>query len=335
MRNRSCALIGVGVMAALLILPALLSAGVWDTMNYQGVLTDASGTKVSGSTSITFSIWDAATSGDSLWGELHTITVADGVINVALGTTTPLSGLKGDKQYWLQLQVSGDVPMQRIKFSSVPYAANSHYLQGYAPGNALDIPINNSTLNTNLNADKLDGFDAGNQSAKIPISNTVLNTDLNADKLDGFDASSFAQANHTHAFAGVGGDGESTWVDVDTTHTTLASRSITAPAAGYALVIGTAEFTLTDTGSVADTTTLVVGVTKTDGTLPNDGDPCWAVSPEAYGHEIITVQRLFTVTQGSNTFYFQAFRGEVNAAAAAANRYLSVIFIPTSCGTVE
>lgn len=43
------------------------------------------------------------------------------------------------------------------------------------------------TLQTNLNSDKIDGYDAGNASGNIPVSNGKLNTNLNADKVDGYD----------------------------------------------------------------------------------------------------------------------------------------------------
>ena len=45
--------------------------------------------------------------------------------------------------------------------------------------------VSSSTLVTNLNADYLDGFHAGNSSGNIPLSNGTINTNLNADLLDG------------------------------------------------------------------------------------------------------------------------------------------------------
>lgn len=53
---------------------------------------------------------------------------------------------------------------------------------GHSNGN---IPINDRTLNTNLNADLLDHRDAGNSNGDIPINNGIVNTNLNADKIDG------------------------------------------------------------------------------------------------------------------------------------------------------
>lgn len=67
-------------------------------------------------------------------------------------------------------------------------------LDGYHAGNATgQVPVSNGTLNTNLNADKLDGIDAGNGTGQVPVSNGIVNTDLNADKLDGYHASSFVR----------------------------------------------------------------------------------------------------------------------------------------------
>jgi hypothetical protein len=45
-----------------------------------------------------------------------------------------------------------------------------------------------------INVDRVDGYDAGNASGQIPVNNATLNTNLNADLLDGQHASAFALA---------------------------------------------------------------------------------------------------------------------------------------------
>lgn len=45
-----------------------------------------------------------------------------------------------------------------------------------------------------INVDRVDGYDAGNASGNIPVSNGTVNTNLNADLLDGNHASSFVLA---------------------------------------------------------------------------------------------------------------------------------------------
>lgn len=324
---------------AILLLPTLLVAGIWDTMNYQGILLDDEGARVNGLKTITFSIWDSQTSGAMFWEEMHIVNVSDGVVSVVLGSTTPLTSLSGADQYWLQVQVTGDDAMPRIKMTSVPYAFNARYLQAYAPGNnTLNIPINNGAVNTSLNADKLDGFDAGNESLKIPLSNGTVNTNLNADLLDGSDATDFAEADHTHNALtitdepGIAWDTDSTSIDIETTPTTIAERAISAPAAGYALVIATAEFSMSNASAAAS---LNLGVTTTEGTLLGDGDHSWAIPDTIAEFEhsnVITVQHVFTVTAGSNTFYFQAYAADGNTSAAAINRYLSVVYLPSAYG---
>jgi hypothetical protein len=65
-----------------------------------------------------------------------------------------------------------------------------------AGGTALSVSgpmsITSTTKVTNLNADRVDDYHAGNASGNIPISNGTVNTNLNADMLDGSHASAFA-----------------------------------------------------------------------------------------------------------------------------------------------
>ncbi|AQR93491.1 hypothetical protein [Clostridium saccharoperbutylacetonicum] len=56
-----------------------------------------------------------------------------------------------------------------------------------------DVAYKTGTVQTNLNADKVDGYDAGNSSGNIPVSNGVVNANLNADMVDGIHASNLSQ----------------------------------------------------------------------------------------------------------------------------------------------
>lgn len=55
------------------------------------------------------------------------------------------------------------------------------------------ITLDNDGAGSGLDADKLDGYQAGNATGQVPVSNGTVNTDLNADKLDGYHASSFVR----------------------------------------------------------------------------------------------------------------------------------------------
>ncbi|NIP54592.1 MAG: hypothetical protein GWN67_21135 [Phycisphaerae bacterium] len=52
--------------------------------------------------------------------------------------------------------------------------------------------------NDATDADKVDGYDAGNASGNIAVSNGNICTNLNADKLDGFHSTAFAVNDHNH-----------------------------------------------------------------------------------------------------------------------------------------
>lgn len=49
-----------------------------------------------------------------------------------------------------------------------------------------------------VNAGKLQGLSPSNASGQVPVSNGTVNTNLNADKLDGYDASHFSADGHVH-----------------------------------------------------------------------------------------------------------------------------------------
>jgi len=59
---------------------------------------------------------------------------------------------------------------------------------------------------TAVNSDKVDGYDAGNASGNIPINNGTLNNNLNADMLDGLHASSFLNTENDYGRSGVATD---------------------------------------------------------------------------------------------------------------------------------
>ncbi len=131
------------------------------TMNYQGIIKDGDGVKVSGIHTISFRIWDDSLGGSQWWSENHTRDIIDGTVCIVLGSINSLASLDWSKQYWIELQILGDNdPMPRIRLTSVPYALNAKMMSGFSPGNLSgQVPVNNGILNINLNADKLDGAD--------------------------------------------------------------------------------------------------------------------------------------------------------------------------------
>ena len=61
-------------------------------------------------------------------------------------------------------------------------------LKSTAATGSAPLSIASSTKVDNLNADKLDGYDAGNIAGNIPVNNGTLCTNLNADLIDGYNS---------------------------------------------------------------------------------------------------------------------------------------------------
>ena len=73
--------------------------------------------------------------------------------------------------------------------TNIVVGLNADRLDGHNAGNASgDIPISNGIVCVDLNVGQIDGYEPGNASGYLPISNGILNTDLNADMVDGYNA---------------------------------------------------------------------------------------------------------------------------------------------------
>lgn len=78
------------VLASISVL-CLLQTGwgqVPRTISYQGVLKDTGGALVNNTLTITFSLYDVETGETTIWSELQSVVVSQGVFSVILGTDT-------------------------------------------------------------------------------------------------------------------------------------------------------------------------------------------------------------------------------------------------------
>ena len=106
------------------------------TMNYQGILTDASGTPVpDGAYSVTFSIYNSPTSALTLWSETQTLTTANGLFNTVLGTVTPIADTAVmDTAAYLEIAVQADPPLSpRTRLTSNAYSIVTSAVLGQGP----------------------------------------------------------------------------------------------------------------------------------------------------------------------------------------------------------
>lgn len=77
---------------------------------FQGRLTDAQGVSVTnGVKLVQFLLYTTPTGGTPIWaGEIHRTTVNGGLVNVILGTKTPLSGVDFNQQVYLEITVDAN-----------------------------------------------------------------------------------------------------------------------------------------------------------------------------------------------------------------------------------
>lgn len=121
----------VVLAAAALLVAALSGEGsclIPRLVNYQGVVTDASGVVINGTHTLTFGIYaepeDIA--GGAFWTEVHTgVALEDGLFNVILGSivTLPENLFSYGADRYLGVKVDGDAEMRpRMRITSVPWA---------------------------------------------------------------------------------------------------------------------------------------------------------------------------------------------------------------------
>jgi len=131
-------------LAAFLIFSLTAShAEIPKVLNYQGKVTDTGGVPVSdGDYAMTFTIYDAETSGTSLWSSgTRTVTVGGGVFSVLLGESPqPALSLDFDADYWVEIDIEGDVQSPRTRLGSVGYA---YMASGIVPGTEMIDSRNN------------------------------------------------------------------------------------------------------------------------------------------------------------------------------------------------
>jgi len=119
-----------------LLMGAVLNAQSPQLINYQGKLT-LDGNPVSATLAITFSVYSSEQSPTPLWSETQTVSVADGIFNVLLGSVTPfpptLFTTPGER--FLGIKIENEAEMvPRFRLTSVAYALQSAEAENVAEG---------------------------------------------------------------------------------------------------------------------------------------------------------------------------------------------------------
>ena len=109
-------------------------ASIPQLINYQGRLTDADGTPLVGDHTVRFRLYDAESSGSTVWEEEHRVTLAtqdNGVFSIMLGSFKAFGTLQFNQPLWLSLEIDGEGEMTpRLRLTAVGYAINADTLDG-------------------------------------------------------------------------------------------------------------------------------------------------------------------------------------------------------------
>jgi len=147
-------------------------------INYQGRLTNNSGSPLNGVYEVTFRIYDVEAGGAPLWQETHTgLNIESGIVSVMLGSITNLD-LAFDKSYFLEIKVGAEVLSPRQRIASVGYAMRAENAEKVANTEVSATPQPNKILpldsSGRLPASVLTGVDGYLPDSSVDI--TALKT---------------------------------------------------------------------------------------------------------------------------------------------------------------
>jgi hypothetical protein len=327
-------------------------------MNLQGRLTDALGSNLrDGEYTITFRIYADNSGGGALWEERLPVQVTEGLFSVLAGNSyaIPADVFLDSPYRFLGVTVDPEPELPRIPFNSVAYAFRA---QGASIATvALDLICNGCVSVGEIAADAVGANEIATDavgtdeiapesvgSAEIgfgAVGSAEIETDgVGASEIatDAVGASEVLDNSLTEADLS-NEPGVASWayfsdISMDGTVKTLLSRTINAPAAGYVLVIATAQVHIAHTTGTLSNAQF--GVSSTAGVFPDNQDVFViepSAAPTAIYRSVITVHGLFTTPGGSDEFFFlgRKYGGSFDVD----NFQLTVIYFPTAYGTVD
>lgn len=333
-----------------LLVPSFLLAQVPATISYQGRL-DSAGVPIKSPKNLTFAIYAAATGGTALWSEAQAnVVFTNGMFSVNLGSVTPFPAtlFTSAGERWLGVTLAGATEMTpRFQFTSSPFAMralnadvigdNAVTSAKIADGAVATVDLADNAVTTAKIAAgaiaTLDLADNSVTSAKI-ADGSIGAADLAANSVT---ATQLAAGSVTAAKIldepGIDMVESSslTAITTDGANCTVASLSVTAPAAGYVVLTASGSIALNRSSDAQDLVRVKVSDTKNDVT-------------EAVGVQILRLQagagagnfqfpygvtRVMTVVPGTNWFYLNIWY-QVQAGVAYTDAYTFVAqYFPT------
>lgn len=175
-------------------------------VNYQGILTNVGGTPQVGTFTVTFAIYPVPAGGSVEWSESQSVTTnADGLFNVLLGTSTPLTyAVFSTSDAYLSITVSPDVSemMPRTRIASVAYAFRPATVDG-ATGGTIS---GNTAIQSDLTVSGNVGVGTASPAAKLNVLNGQIQvgSQLGSAGIEFYPAA-FGTPTNAGSISGVGG----------------------------------------------------------------------------------------------------------------------------------
>ncbi len=195
---------------------------------------------------------------------------------------------------------------------------------------------------------QVDGNWANTQDTHVTVrgaNNTItLNTNATGDAtvLLPTDAINSSELSNEPGVAETANSGSVVLSQNGATIDTLTSTTINCPSAGYVLVIGTCEVSVSHVGAVGGVgginSTANFGVSSTAGSLQSNQDIELRLDHDLFTGTYdfpVTVHGVFPVSAGNRTFYMLGDQNSVGHSITALDMQLSCIFIPTAYGTAS
>lgn len=154
---------------------AIAMAQVPQKLGYSGRLLRSTGAPETGTVSLKFAVFNAASGGGPLWSETQTLLLSgDGAYSTFLGEAAPLPAtlFDGSGARYLELEVNGGAPLSpRQAINSVPYALTARDVKG-GTADVTSIKVNGQELISSGRLASQFGYSAGSGVA-IDGSNSI------------------------------------------------------------------------------------------------------------------------------------------------------------------